>query len=70
MNKINLFILLVILSVSNTFVLADLKTDRSVISNNSRESTRGIDNERIVAIARFQEPISGDLHIATQVNGA
>ncbi len=62
MNKKNLFIFSVILSVFSTNVWADLKTDRAVVRNDG--------SEQIVAIARFQEPIEGDLYIATQVNGA
>ncbi len=72
MKKIKLAIIIVILCVSNTGVLADLRTDRSVIKNNLRADTRAsrIDGERVVAIARFQEPIAGDLYIAAQINGA
>ncbi len=73
MNKIKLVILLAILGVSNTGVFADLRTDRSVIRNNTLRadtSVSRIEGERVIAIARFQEPIdAGDLYIAARVNG-
>tara|TARA_R110002073_G_scaffold325653_1_gene504922 strand:- start:1748 stop:2494 length:747 start_codon:yes stop_codon:yes gene_type:complete len=62
MNKIYLLILTVILSVFSTNLCADLKTDRAVVRNDG--------TEQVVAVASFQEPIAGDLYIATQVNGA
>ncbi len=61
MRKINLFVFLVILIILNTSVSADLRTDRAVLRNDG--------TEQIVAIARFQDPVEGDLYIATQVNG-
>lgn len=62
MSKINFLIMLAILiSILSTNTLADLKTDRTVVRNDG--------TERVVAIARFQEPILGDLYVAAQVNG-
>ncbi len=62
MNKVNLFIFSVILYASSTNALADLRTERAVFKNDG--------TGQIVAVARFQEPVEGDLYIATQVNGA
>ena len=61
MNKVNLFIFSVILCALSTNALADLRTDRAVFKNDG--------TGQIIAVARFQEPVEGDLYIATQVNG-
>ncbi len=61
MQKIKALFFLIILSLVSTDTLADLKTDRSVNRNDG--------THRIVATARFLEPVTGDLYIATQVNG-
>ena len=62
MNKVNLFIFSVILCALSTDALADLRTDRAVLKNDG--------TGQIIAIARFLEPVEGDLYIATQVSGA
>ena len=63
MHKFNLLpfaIATALISLSpNTF--ADLATNRAVVTNDG--------NERIIAKVKFQNPVNGDLYIATQVNG-
>ncbi len=60
MNKFN-GLILIILFVISTNILADLKTDRAVINNDG--------TEQIAAIVSFQESVTGDLYVATRVNG-
>ncbi len=45
----------------NTYLLADLVTNKAVFSNDG--------SEHLTAIATFPEPVEGDLYIATQIDG-
>ena len=45
----------------NSFLYADLVTNKAVLSNDG--------SENITAIATFPEPVEGDLYIFTRING-
>ncbi|MBT3813447.1 MAG: hypothetical protein HOF98_11710 [Gammaproteobacteria bacterium] len=60
MIRITTLIYFLILSMVSATVLAELTTERSVISSDG--------TQQINAIAKFQEPVTGDLYIATQVD--
>lgn len=63
MKRTKFLILAIILSLNvvSTIALADLRTDRAVVKNDG--------SEEIVAVARFSDPVEGDLYIATQIDG-
>jgi len=61
MKLLNTLLFTLIILFSNTYLFADLVTNKAVLSNDG--------SENLTAIATFPEPVKGDLYIATQING-